>query len=252
MHSGRYFDIAKQTKNMFQKYIATILLTIFLFSCASLGSLPTGTATAVTEADAAQGIREALDQGVGKGISLLNRTDGFFGNQAYKLFMPAEAQRIENTLRQLGMGGMVDRAILQINRAAEDAVGYARPIFLDAIREMTIADALTIIRGSNDAATQYFRQKTTERLTAAFSPIVKSSLDKFEATKYYGDVIKTYNDFPTTLNKLNPDLPAYVVGKTVDALFDQIAQEEANIRANPRARATEILKKVFGRAGRQQ
>jgi hypothetical protein len=149
------------------------------------------------------------------------------------------------------MGSMVDRAILQINRAAEDAVGAARPIFLDAIRGITITDAINIIKGSNNAATQYFRQRTTDRLIAAFSPIIKSSLDKFSATKYYGDVVNTYNNFPTTLNKLNPDLPSYVVGKAVDALFDQIGQEEANIRANPVARTTEILKKVFGWGSRQ-
>jgi hypothetical protein len=202
-----------------------------------------------TENEAATGMRQALEQGVGKGITLLNVQDGFFGNQTYKLFLPQEAQRIENTLRQLGMGGMVDRAILQINRSAEDAVGYARPIFMDAIREMTITDALNIIRGPRDAATQYFRQKTTEKLTAAFTPVIKSSLDKFSATKYYNDVISTYNNFPTTMNKLNPDLPSYVVGKAVDALFDQIAKEEANIRENPVARTTDILRKVFGWAG---
>ena len=235
---------------MLRKYLSTLILFVALFSCGSLGNLPIPTTTPLTESEAAQGIREALDQGVGRGISLLNKTDGFFGNQAYKLFLPAEAQRIENTLRQLGMGSMVDKAILQINRAAEDAVAYARPIFLDAIREMTIADALNIIRGPNDAATQYFRQKTTERLTAAFSPVVKSSLEKFSATKYYADVVNTYNNFPTTINKINPDLPSYVVNKAVDALFDQIAKEEANIRANPVARTTEILKKVFGRGAR--
>jgi hypothetical protein len=234
-----------------KKYLAALLLSVSLFSCAELGNLGGAIPTSITEAEAAQGIREALDQGVGRGISLLNKTDGFFGSQAYKLFLPAEAQRIENTLRQLGMGSMVDRAILQINRAAEDAVGYARPIFLDAIREITIADAIAIIRGPNDAATQYFRQKTTEKLTAAFSPIIKSSLEKFSATKYYGEVVSTYNNFPTTLNKLNPDLPSYVVDKAVSALFDQVAKEEANIRANPVARTTEILKKVFGWGSRQ-
>ena len=232
---------------MFKKYLIVFSLTIGFVSCSSLGNLPGMSSAPLTEAEAAQGIREALDQGVGRGISFLNKTDGFFGNETYKLFLPAEAQRIESTLRQLGMGGMVDKAILQINRAAEDAVGYARPIFLDAIKEMTIADALNIVAGPKDAATQYFRQKTTSKLTAAFTPVIKSSLDKFSATKYYGDVVKTYNNFPTTLNKLNPDLPSYVVDKAVGALFDQIAQEEANIRANPVARTTEILKKVFGR-----
>ena len=234
-----------------KKYLAAVMLSVSLFSCAELGNLGAAIPTSITETEAAQGIREALDQGVGRGITLLNKQDGFFGSQAYKLFLPAEAQRIENTLRQLGMGSMVDRAILQINRAAEDAVGYARPIFLDAIREMTIADAINIIRGPKDAATQYFRQKTTDKLIAAFSPTIKSSLDKFSATKYYGEVINTYNNFPTTLNKLNPDLPSYVVNKAVTALFDQIGQEEANIRANPVARTTEILKKVFGWGSRQ-
>ena len=234
-----------------KKYLAAVMLSVSLFSCAELGNLGAAIPTSITETEAAQGIREALDQGVGRGITLLNKQDGFFGSQAYKLFLPAEAQRIENTLRQLGMGSMVDRAILQINRAAEDAVGYARPIFLDAIRGMTIADAINIIRGPKDAATQYFRQKTTDKLIAAFSPTIKSSLDKFSATKYYGEVINTYNNFPATLNKLNPDLPSYVVNKAVTALFDQIGQEEANIRANPVARTTEILKKVFGWGSRQ-
>lgn len=206
--------------------------------------------TSITEGEAAQGIREALDQGVGRGIGFLNKTDGFFGNEFYKLLLPAEAKRIENTLRNLGMGSMVDKAILQINRAAEDAVGFARPIFVDAIRQITITDALNIIKGPRDAATQYFREKTTEKLIAAFLPIIKSSLDKFSATKYYGDVINTYNSFPTTINKINPDLPSYVVGKAVDALFDQIGKEEANIRANPVARTTEILRKVFGWASK--
>jgi hypothetical protein len=236
---------------MLKKYLAPVLLSFSLLSCAELGNLGTAIPSTITETEAAQGIREALDQGVGRGISLLNQTDGFFGSQAYKLLLPAEAQRIENTLRQLGMGGMVDRAILQINRAAEDAVGAARPIFLNAIRDITITDAINIIRGPKDAATQYFRQKTTDKLTSAFSPIIKSSLDKLNATKYYGEVISTYNNFPTTLNKLNPDLPSYVVGKAVNALFDQIGKEEANIRANPVARTTEILKKVFGWGSRQ-
>jgi hypothetical protein len=233
---------------MIRSLFLASLLTMLATSCDTLSKLPG--ATSITEQEAAQGIREALDQGVGRGINLLNKQDGFFGNQAYKLLLPPDAQKIETTLRDLGMGGMVDRAILQINRAAEDAVGFARPIFVDAIRDMTIMDALNIVKGSRDAATQYFRQKTTDKLIAAFSPVIKQSLDKFQATKYYSDVVNTYNRFPTTINKINPDLPSYVVGKSVDALFDQIAKEEANIRSNAAARSTEILKKVFGYASR--
>ncbi len=233
---------------MLKTCLLTFLLSVCFLSCDTLSKLPQF--TSVTENEASEGMRQALDQGVGRGINLLNVQDGFFGNQAYKLFLPAEAQRIENTLRQVGMGSLVDKAILQINRAAEDAVGFARPIFVDAIRQMTITDAINIIKGPKDAATQYFRQKTTEKLAEAFSPIIKNSLEKFSAAKYYGDMVKTYNGFPTTINKLNPDLPSYVVDKAVTALFDQIAKEESNIRENPVARTTDILKKVFGWASR--
>ena len=229
-----------------KRNIFTLFLAVsFLAGCGSLGNL--GTSGPVTEQEAVMGIRQALDKGVSTGVSMLNRQDGFFGNQAYKLFLPPDARKIENVMRDLGMGKTVDKAILQINRAAEDAVGYATPIFTEAIREMTIQDAWNIIRGEQDAATRYFREKTTAKLTAAFSPIIQRSLDKLEATRHYSDIINGYNRLPTTFNKLNPDLPGYVTEKAVDALFDQIAKEEANIRANPRARTTEILKKVFGR-----
>lgn len=229
-----------------KRNIFTLFLSItFLAGCGSLGNLG-GVSGPVTEQEAVTGIRQALNNGVSSGVSMLNRTDGFFGNNAYKLFLPPDARKIENVMRDLGMSKTVDRAILQINRAAEDAVGFATPIFTEAIREMTIQDAWNIIRGEQDAATRYFREKTTAKLTSAFSPIIQRSLDKLEATRHYADIISAYNRLPTTFNKLNPDLPGYVTEKAVDALFDQIAKEEANIRANPRARTTEILKKVFG------
>jgi hypothetical protein len=232
---------------MFRKFYVVAAISLGLSSCETLGNLP---GVGVTEEEAAGGIRQALNQGISKGIGLLNRTDGFFGSSFYKLLLPPDAQKIENTLRDLGLGKKVDQAILQINRAAEDAVGYAAPIFGDAIREMTIIDALNIVRGPNNAATEYFRQKTTDKLIAAFSPVIKSSLDKLNATKYYADIVNLYNDFPTTIRKINPDLPSYVVGKAVDALFDQVGKEEANIRENPLARTTELLRKVFGGIGR--
>jgi hypothetical protein len=200
----------------------------------------------ITENEAGQGIKEALAQGVTNAVLNLNKTDGFFGSDIYKMLLPPDAKKVETTLRRMGMGAQVDKAVMAINRGAEDAVGFAKPIFIDAIKEMTLADALNIVKGNKDAATQYFKQKTSEKLMAAFAPSVKSSLDKVEATKYYGDIVTTYNKLPTTFNKVNPDLPSYVVGKAVDALFDQVAKEEANIRANPAARATDILKKVFG------
>lgn len=229
-----------------KRHIYSFILISFLFSsCDTLSQLPIKTG-GVTEAEAGQGIKEALTNGVIRGIGFLNKTDGFFGNEAYKLFLPPDAKKVENTLRNIGMGAQVDKAILQINRGAEDAVGYAKPIFVDAIKQMTLVDALNIVRGPKDAATNYFREKTTQKLIAAFLPVIKSSLDKVDATKYYADIVNTYNNFPTTFKKVNPDLPSYVTDKAVSALFDQIAKEEANIRENPIARTSDILKKVFG------
>lgn len=203
-------------------------------------------ADGVTENEAGQGIKEALTKGVTNAVLNLNKTDGFFGSELYKVLLPPDARKIETTLRNMGLGAQVDKAVLAINRGAEDAVAFAKPIFIDAIKEMTLTDALNIVKGSKDAATQYFKQKTSDKLTAAFTPSVESSLEKANATKYYGDIVTTYNKLPTTFNKVEPDLTKYVVGKAVDALFDQVAKEEANIRANPLARTSDILKKVFG------
>ncbi len=234
-------------------YLAAIIIAVAILPATSysqLGKLKNlvskASGSGVTENEAGQGIKEALAKGVTTAVLNLNKTDGFFGSNIYKMLLPPDAQKIETTLRKAGMGAQVDKAILAINRGAEDAVGFAKDIFISAIKEMTLTDALNILKGNKDAATQYFKQKTSEKLIAAFTPSVKSSLDKVEATKYYGDIVTKYNSFPTTFKKVNPDLPSYVVGKSVDALFDQVAKEEANIRDNPMARTSEILKKVFG------
>jgi hypothetical protein len=228
------------------KRILVLLTTVFLFTgCDMLQHLPS-TPGGLTQAEAGQGIKEALSNGIAGAVLQLNKQDGFFKDALYKILLPPEAKKIENTLRDIGMGKMVDKAILQINRGAEDAVGYAKPIFADAIKSMTIEDAIGLVKNGDTSATHFFRVKTTDKLVAAFLPVIKSSLDKVEATKYYGDVINTYNSFPTTFNKLNPDLPSYVTGKATEALFDLIAKEEVNIRTNFAARTSDILKKVFG------
>ncbi|RYY97904.1 MAG: DUF4197 domain-containing protein [Chitinophagaceae bacterium] len=234
---------------MYKYLLAATLSCTALGSCDTLNKVAQQYST-ISESEAAEGIRQALDKGVDRGVSLLHAKDGFFGNAAYKLLLPPEAQRVESTLRQLGMGSMVDRAILQINRAAEEAVVQARPIFGQALRNMTIADAIGIVRGGQNSATTYFRDKTTTQLVAAFSPIIKSTLGQLNATKYYDELVSLYNGFPTTRQKLNPDLGAYVTEKAVTALFDQVAQEEANIRTNVAARSTDVLRKVFGYAGK--
>jgi hypothetical protein len=209
-----------------------------------------GSSTGISEADAGRGVKEALAQGVTKAVLNLHRTDGFFGSDLYKVLLPPDARKAEAALRGIGLGGQVDQAILAINRGAEDAVGAAGPIFTNAIKEMTVSDALGIIRGNTDAATHYFRRKTSSDLITAFSPPVKSCLDRTQATRYYADIANGYNRLPLAFDKVDPDLTAYVVGKAVDALFDQIAREEANIRANPVARTTEILRRVFGSSQR--
>ncbi|SFN72063.1 Protein of unknown function [Chitinophaga sp. YR627] len=216
-----------------------------LGEAASSAASKTGTSN-VTQGEAGSAIKEALAKGVANGIANLNKTDGFFGNELYKMLLPPDAVKIGNTLRGVGMGAQVDQAILSINRAAEKAVGYAAPIFVDAIKEMSITDALKLVSGGNNSATEYFKGKTTDKLKAAFSPVVKGSLDSTSATKYYGNIVTAYNKLPTTFNKVNPDLQDYVTGMAVTALFDQIAKEESNIRANPAARTTDLLKKVFG------
>lgn len=201
---------------------------------------------ALTESDAGSAIKEALAKGVAAGIAKLNKKDGFFGSDVYKLLLPADAVKIGNTLRAIGLGSQVDKAILQINRSAEKAVGYAAPIFVSAIKQMTLTDAVNLVKGGSTSATDFFKSKTTDSLKAAFSPVIRKTLDSTSATRYYSDIVTSYNKLPTTFNKVNPDLQDYVTTMAVNALFDQIAKEEVAIRANPAARTTDLLKKVFG------
>jgi hypothetical protein len=228
------------------KKIIPFLFAAFLLSgCDVLQNLPVSIG-GVTEAEAGQGIKEALSQGLAGAVLQLNKEDGFFKDALYKVLLPPDAKKIENTLRDLGMNKIVDKAILQINRGAEDAAGYAKPIFVDAIKSMTLQDAIGLVKNGDTSATHFFREKTTAKLMAAFLPVIKASLDRVDATKYYGDIVNTYNSFPTTFKKVNPDLAGYVTERATVALFDLVAKEEVNIRTNFAARATDILKKVFG------
>ena len=230
---------------MTKKIFIAFSFVIALSGCDVLQNLPASVG-GVTEAEAVQGIKEALAQGLTNAVLQLNKTDGFFKDALYKVLLPPDAKKIENTLRTIWMGSTVDKAILQINRGAEDAAGYAKPIFVDAIKNMTLQDAIGLVKNGDTSATHFFREKTTAKLMAAFLPIIKSSLDKVNATKYYGDIVNTYNNLPTTFTKINPDLSSYVTAKATNALFDLVAKEEINIRTNFAARTTDILKKVFG------
>ncbi len=224
-----------------------LLAVATLVSCDVIKQLPGATGTiGVTEEEAGQGVKEALAQGIAKAVLQLNSTDGFFKDNLYKILLPPDAKKVESTLRNLGMNSMVDKAILQINRGAEDAAGYAKPIFVDAIKSMTLSDAIGLVRNGDTSATHFFRVKTTDKLYAAFLPVIKSSLDKVQGTKYYSDLINTYNNFPTTFTKINPDLAGFVTTKATEALFNLVAKEELNIRNNFVARTSDLLKKVFG------
>ncbi len=200
----------------------------------------------LSQSDIAAGLKQALQVGAKNATNKVSAVNGFFGNALIKILMPPEAKKVENTLREIGLGDQVDKAILSMNRAAEDASSKALQIFIDAITSMTIQDGMTILRGQNDAATQYLKSKTTAKLTAAFRPVIQESLDKVNATKYWAIVFNTYNELPTTFTKVNPDLPAYVTERALNGVFVYIADEEAKIRLNPAARVTDLLKKVFG------
>ena len=232
--------------------LSLILISITLGSCDVINQAAgaSGVGTGISNAEAGSGIKEALAQGIAKSVLQLNTTDGFFKDAIYKVLLPPDAKKIENTLRSLGFNSMVDKAILQINRGAEDAAGYAKPIFVDAIKSMTLNDAIGLIRNGDTSATHFFREKTTDKLMAAFAPVIKSSLDKTEATKYYSEMVTKYNNLPITFKKVNPDLTGYVTERATGALFNLIAKEEVNIRTNLAARTSDLLKKVFGGAYR--
>ncbi|RQO31860.1 DUF4197 domain-containing protein [Taibaiella sp. KBW10] len=192
------------------------------------------------------GLKEALRIGANNAAGKLSLTDGFFKNTAIKILMPAEVQQVEKTLRSVGMGSVVDKAILAMNRAAEDASKQAAPIFVNAITTMSLQDGVGILTGGNTAATNYLKLKTTDALTQAFRPIIQSSLQKVGATNLWKTVFTTYNQLPLVAKKVNPDLSGYVVEKAMDGMFYSISQEEAKIRTNPAAQVTSLLQQVFG------
>ena len=199
----------------------------------------------VSTEEVALGLKEALTNGISKGSDLVSQVDGYFKNPEIKIPFPPEVKQVELTLRQLGMSSEVDKFILTLNRGAEDAAKEAKPIFVEAIKQMTIQDAWAILKGQQDAATQYLKKTTSALLKEKFKPVIQSSLNKVNATKYYSDLVTSYNKIPM-VQKVNPDLDEYATDKAIDGLFIMIAKEEKNIRENPLARTSALLKKVFG------
>ncbi|GAB2562068.1 DUF4197 domain-containing protein [Spirosoma areae] len=204
-----------------------------------------GTFGSLSNSDIATGLREALRIGASNGATQASKLDGYFKNPLLKIAFPPEAQKVASKLRQLGFTKQVDQFELSLNRAAEDAAKKAAPVFVKAITSMSIQDAVGILRGQNDAATQYLRRTSGQQLVSEFTPIIDSTLKKNNATRYYSSLVNTYNQLPF-VQKVNPNLTEYATGKAVDGLFILVAQEEKKIRENPAARVSDILKRVFG------
>lgn len=237
--------------NIVKKFLAGLLVVAFILpACEStsqikLKDLLPGQGGKLSSTEVANGLKEALRVGTDSATSQLSMADGFFANAAIKILMPPEAKKVESTLRTMGMGSVVDKAILSMNRAAEDAAKSAAPIFWNAIKGMSISDALGILKGGDFAATDYLKSHTTTALTAAFEPVVSQSLENVNATKYWADVFSVYNKFSS--NKIETDLNTYVTNKAMDGIFHEIGLEEQKIRQDPAARVTDILKKVFAK-----
>jgi len=215
-----------------------------------LKQLPAPTGNPSTT-EIASGIKQALEIGTSHGADLLSAKDGFLGNMAVKILFPPEAQKVEKTLRTLGLGSLADNVIVSLNRAAEDAAKEAKPIFLSAIKQMTITDATNILLGNQNSATEYFKRVTTAQLMQKFSPVITNSLSKVGATKYWGDAAGRYNKIPL-VKPVNTDLSSYVAQKAIEGMFIQVAQEELAIRNNLGARSTTLLQKVFGYADKKK
>ncbi len=235
-----------------KKITVTALSIVFLSGCAEMTAVldqvntATGTSTpALTNNEVISGLREALTIGTNNSSSLTSKLDGFYKNPEIFIPFPAEAIKIKQKVEELGMKKQVDEFVMTLNRAAETATLEAAPIFVNAIKEITIADGFAILRGNDNAATQYLRDKTSAQLKIKFNPIVKNAIQKVDVTKYWNPLITTYNKIPF-VDKMNPDIEDYVTTKAMDGLFLMITKEEAKIRKDPMARVTDLLKRVFG------
>lgn len=196
--------------------------------------------------DISNGLKQALELGVSQGVDLLSKKNGYYDNNLVKILLPEQLQKVDKTLRQIGLGSLADQGIKLLNTAAEDAVNEAKPIFINAIKNLTFSDAAAILAGNKDAATQYLQKTTTSQLVNAFSPKIKASLDKVGANEIWSQIMSKYNAIPF-VNQVNADLTGYVTEKTIDGLFLQVAKKEEDIRTNISARTTPLLQKVFSK-----
>lgn len=222
----------------------SLLVSLTLTSCDTLQQLSSGLEP--TTAEIAQGLKQALEIGISEGASLLSQRDGYFKSE-YKILLPPEARKVTDKLKFIPGFTDIESVILEkLNRAAEDAATSAKPIFVNAIKEMTFDDALNILMGADNAATQYLDYKTHDPLYNEFQPVILTSLNKFNAIEYWADAVNAYNKIPL-VEKVNPNLDQYVTEKALDGLFAMVAKKELQIRTDITSRTTELLRKVFAK-----
>ena len=231
------------------KKIVLLVSSFFcLSSCADLQSVMNSTqqSGALSSVDISNGLKQALELGIAQGVDLLSQKDGYYGNSLAKILFPEPLQKVDNTLRSIGLGSLADEGVKLLNRAAEDAVTEAKPIFINAVKNLSFSDATAILTGGKNAATDYLKNTTTQSLIQAFSPKIQASLGKVGADQVWSSIIDKYNAVPL-VTKVNPDLTSYVTEKAIDGLFLQIAQKEEDIRTNIGSRTTPLLQKVFAK-----
>ncbi len=233
------------------KKLVILLLFIPLISAAQFKDLikkATDKAASVSGTssglDIAAGLKEALNKGVTEQVSKLTKADGFYKNEAVKILMPDELVKVDQALRKIGMSSLADDGIKALNRAAEDAVKEATPIFVSAIKNMSITDAKGILLGADNSATSYLQTNTTTALYSKFNPVVKTSIGKVGADVVWGNIITKYNSLPF-VSKVNPDITDYITNKALEGVFKMITVEEKDIRTNLNSRTSDVLKKVF-------
>lgn len=229
-----------------KKRILIGVVMLQFFGCSELqqvvNQLPTE--NAITNEQIAKGLKEALNNGITNQVSTLAVEDGFFKNELVKILLPEELQKVDNTLRSIGLSKVADEGLKVLNRAAEDAVGEAIPIFVEAIQEMTFIDAKTILLGDENEATNYLRNVTSDELYQKFAPIINNSFQKVGADKIWTNLITKYNDLPLT-NDVNPDLTDYVTNEALNGVFKMVEVEEKEIREKVSSRTTDLLRQVF-------
>ncbi|TRX00993.1 DUF4197 domain-containing protein [Flavobacterium gawalongense] len=228
------------------KKILFLMVVISLSSCAEmqqvLNQLPQ--TQGIGGVDIAGGLKEALNNGISKQVTKLTAVDGFYRNEAVKILLPEELRKVDSGLRRIGLSSLADEGLKVLNRAAEDAVKEATPIFVDAVRNMTFMDAKSILMGNESSATNYLQNSTSTALYGKFNPVIKNSFTKVGADKVWSNIITKYNSIPL-VNKVNPDLTDYVTNQAMNGVFKMIAVEEKNIRTNLSSRTSVLLQKVF-------